>query len=131
MKWPHMDVGQKENHMPLPHSKVTTFPQSEEQSLRQQVTSFEKWRALAGAWPLKRLVALWNDLPGVLPVHEPGDSARENLAVSSPARTNDATESGRTEEPLSGRVKSSPGVCAVGPPGGGWVFGLPVPFLLY
>jgi Protein of unknown function (DUF3489) len=70
MKWPHTDVGQKENHMPLPNSKVTTFPHSEEQSLRQQVTSFEEWRTLAGAWPLKRLVALWNDLPGVLPVQK-------------------------------------------------------------
>src|SRR4051812_39216146 len=27
-------------------------------------------------------------------VHQPGDSARENLAVSSPARANDAPESG-------------------------------------
>jgi hypothetical protein len=70
MKWPHTDVGQKENHMPLSNSKVTTFPHSEEQSLRQQVTSFEEWRALAGAWPLKRLVALWNDLPGVPPVQK-------------------------------------------------------------
>src|SRR3954466_130954 len=70
MKRPHTDVGQKENHMPLPNSKVTTFPQSEEQSLRQQVTSFEEWRALAGAWPLGRLVALWNDLPGVPPVQK-------------------------------------------------------------
>src|SRR3954470_16559367 len=70
MKRPHTDVGQKENHMPLPDSKVTTFPHSEEQSLRQQVTSFEEWRALAGAWPLKRLVALWNDLPGVPPVQK-------------------------------------------------------------
>src|SRR3954470_7465081 len=70
MKWPHTDVGQKENHMPLPNSKETTFPHSEEQSLRQQVTSFEEWRALAGAWPLKRLVALWNDLPGVPPVQK-------------------------------------------------------------
>src|SRR3954452_10979134 len=51
-------------------------------------------------------------------VHEPGDCARENLEVSSPARANDAPESGRTEESLSGRVESSPGVCAVGPPGG-------------
>src|SRR3954463_9348914 len=51
-------------------------------------------------------------------VHQPGDSARENLAVSSPARANNAPESGRTEESLSGRVESSPGVCAVGPPGG-------------
>jgi hypothetical protein len=39
-------------------------------------------------------------------------SARENLAVSSPARANHAPESGRTEESLSGRVESSPGVCA-------------------
>src|SRR3954449_468765 len=51
-------------------------------------------------------------------VHQPGDNARENLAVSSPARANDAPESGRTEESLSGRVESSPGICAVGPPGG-------------
>src|SRR5947208_13453069 len=48
MKRPHTDVGQKENHMPLPNSKETTFPHSEEQSLRQQVTSFEEWRTLAG-----------------------------------------------------------------------------------
>src|SRR3954454_20377880 len=51
-------------------------------------------------------------------VHQPGDSARENLAVSSPARANDAPESGRREESLSGRVESSPGVCALGPRGG-------------
>src|SRR3954471_21198955 len=70
MKRPHTDVGQKENQMPLPNSKETTFPHSEEQSLRQQVTSFEEWRALAGAWPLKRLVALWNDRPGVPPVQK-------------------------------------------------------------
>src|SRR5947209_6333557 len=51
-------------------------------------------------------------------VHQPGDCVGENLAVSSPARANDAPESGRTEESLSGRVESSPGVCAVGPRGG-------------
>src|SRR3954471_1339311 len=51
-------------------------------------------------------------------VHQPGDCARENLAVSSPARANNAPESGSTEESLSGRVESSPGVCAVGPRGG-------------
>ena len=32
MKWPHTDVGQKENHMPLPNSNEATFPHSEEQS---------------------------------------------------------------------------------------------------
>src|SRR3954470_19713689 len=51
-------------------------------------------------------------------VHQPGDSARENLAVSSPARANDAPEIGRTEESVSRRLESSPGVCAAGPPGG-------------
>jgi hypothetical protein len=34
------------------------------------VTSFEQWRASASAWPLKRLVAIWNDLPGVVPVQK-------------------------------------------------------------
>src|SRR3954462_3182251 len=51
-------------------------------------------------------------------VHQPGDCVGENLAVSSPARANHAPESGRTKESLSERVESSPGVCAVGPPGG-------------
>jgi len=32
------------------------------------VTSFEEWKSIAGAWPVKRLVALWNDLPGVIRV---------------------------------------------------------------
>src|SRR3954467_14527585 len=71
-----MSARKRENDMPLPNSKVATFPrsedfpQSEEQSVRQQVTSFEEWRALAGAWPLKRLVVLWNHLPGVPPVQK-------------------------------------------------------------
>jgi hypothetical protein len=34
------------------------------------VTSFEEWRASASAWPLKRLIAIWNDLPGVLPIRK-------------------------------------------------------------
>jgi Protein of unknown function (DUF3489) len=34
------------------------------------VTSLEEWRATASAWPLKRLIAIWNDLPGVLPVQK-------------------------------------------------------------
>jgi hypothetical protein len=51
--------------MPHPPTPEPTFPHSEEHRLAPQLTSFEEWRALAGAWPLKRLVALWNDLPGV------------------------------------------------------------------
>jgi Protein of unknown function (DUF3489) len=34
------------------------------------VTSFEEWRATGSAWPLKQLVAIWNDLPGVVPVQK-------------------------------------------------------------
>src|SRR3954465_13509034 len=31
------------------------------------VTSREEWEAIAGAWSLKRLVEIWNALPGVTP----------------------------------------------------------------
>jgi uncharacterized protein DUF3489 len=55
----------EKNHMPLPDITEPTFSRTEEHSLVQQSTSFEEWKALAGAWPLKRLVTLWNDLPGV------------------------------------------------------------------
>src|SRR3954451_24510869 len=70
MEWPHKDAAQKESKMPLPESKETTVPHTEEHSLIQQLTSMEEWRAAASAWPLKRLVALWNDLPGVAPVQK-------------------------------------------------------------
>src|SRR3954469_12534838 len=69
-KWPHTNVGQKREHMPHPPTPEPTFPHSEEHRRAPQLTSFEEWRALAGAWPLKRLVALWNDLPGVPPVQK-------------------------------------------------------------
>jgi hypothetical protein len=34
------------------------------------ITSAEEWERIAGAWPLKRLVAIWNALPGVTPVEK-------------------------------------------------------------
>jgi hypothetical protein len=34
------------------------------------VTSREEWEVIAGAWPLKRLVEIWNALPGVTPVEK-------------------------------------------------------------
>jgi len=70
MKWPHTGVGQKENHMPLAETKETAVSHTEEQSVIQQLPRMEEWRAAASAWPLKRLVALWNDLPGVAPVQK-------------------------------------------------------------
>ena len=32
------------------------------------VASLEEWESIAGVWPLKRLVAIWNALPGIRPV---------------------------------------------------------------
>src|SRR4051812_23085359 len=34
------------------------------------VTTKDEWEAVAGAWPLKRLVEIWNALPGVTPVEK-------------------------------------------------------------
>src|SRR4051794_31654777 len=34
------------------------------------VTTKDEWQAIAGAWPLKRLVEIWNALPGVTPVEK-------------------------------------------------------------
>src|SRR3954453_16385172 len=34
------------------------------------VTTKDEWAAIAGAWPLKRLVEIWNSLPGVTPVEK-------------------------------------------------------------
>jgi hypothetical protein len=33
-------------------------------------TSFAEWEQIAGAWPLKRLVAIWNNLPSVRPIQK-------------------------------------------------------------
>src|SRR3954449_384674 len=34
------------------------------------LTTKDEWQAIAGAWPLKRLVEIWNALPGVTPVEK-------------------------------------------------------------
>ena len=48
-------------------------------------------------------------------VHQPGNSAGENLAVSPPARANDGRKTERTEESFSRRFESSPGLCSTLP----------------
>src|SRR5947209_13281494 len=47
-------------------------PESGEQENAGQrvVTSRNEWETIAGNWPLKRLVAIWNALPGVTPVEK-------------------------------------------------------------
>src|SRR4051794_37231015 len=34
------------------------------------IASRDEWERIAGVWPLKRLVAIWNALPGVTPVEK-------------------------------------------------------------
>src|SRR5438309_4567001 len=34
------------------------------------IASRDEWEMIAGTWPLKRLVAIWNTLPGVTPVEK-------------------------------------------------------------
>jgi hypothetical protein len=76
MKWPHNHGGQKERgRMPV-HLTEDGFllPTLSEEDARGEDTELlanvEEWERRAGAWPLKRLVAIWNDLPGVLPVQK-------------------------------------------------------------
>src|SRR3954465_3873012 len=76
MKWPHHHGGQKERGSMPVHLTEEGFllpTLSEEEAKTEDaelVRSFEEWEQRAGAWPLKRLVAIWNHLPGVLPVQK-------------------------------------------------------------
>ena len=47
-------------------------PESGEQENAGQrvVTSRNEWETIAGNWPLKRLVAIWSSLPGIIPVEK-------------------------------------------------------------
>ena len=45
-------------------------PENQEQENQRAIKSRDEWEAIAGQWPLKRLVAIWNRLPGVAPVEK-------------------------------------------------------------
>jgi hypothetical protein len=75
MKWPHNHGGQKESSsMPVHVTKEgllhTVLGEEVKTEDIELVRSFEEWEQRAGSWPLKRLVAIWNDLPGVLAVQK-------------------------------------------------------------
>src|SRR4051794_13570055 len=112
MEWPHrMAARKRTTDMPLPDTKELTVAQSEEPCRVQHLTSLEEWRALASAWPLKRLVAIWNDLPGVVPVQKftSREIALENLAVSSRFRAREDAERERAEsDSVSRRLRTQP-----------------------
>jgi len=49
------------------------LPLSGEEGKREDTefaTTFAEWEQIAGAWPLKRLVAIWNNLPSVRPIQK-------------------------------------------------------------
>ncbi|MFL6449259.1 MAG: DUF3489 domain-containing protein [Bryobacteraceae bacterium] len=86
------------------------------------ITSFEEWEARAGSWPLKRLVAIWNDLPGVVPVQKftSRDIALERiwrfLHASEPARQRKREE--QTRIPFREGSKAAQVYALVGRPQG-------------
>src|SRR3982751_6939584 len=83
MKWPQNHVGQKESSsMPVHLTTEGWLNTLSEEEARTEdaelVRSFAEWEARACSWPLKRLVASWNDLPGVVPV---GKFTNRKIAV--------------------------------------------------
>src|SRR3954469_4136688 len=56
-----------------PTAPFTEIPTDNGQRANAQkgvVTTREEWEVVAGAWPLKRLVEIWNVLSGVTPVEK-------------------------------------------------------------
>jgi len=50
-------------------TKISVEP-SEAAEATRVIASRDEWEALAAAWPLQRLVEIWNSLPGVTPVQK-------------------------------------------------------------
>src|SRR3954462_1289945 len=107
MNWPHNHGGQKESSsMPVHLTKEGFLRTLSEEDARTEdaelVRSFEEWEQRAGSWPLKRLVAIWNDLPGVLAVQKftSREIALERiwrfLHASEPARQRKGKEQNRS-----------------------------------
>src|SRR3982751_3161926 len=78
-------------------------PENQKQENQRAITSRDEWEAIAGQWPLKRLVAIWNSLPGVTPVEKftSRQIALERIwrAVESPehARREATTKAGKAK----------------------------------
>src|SRR3954466_8305929 len=87
------------------------------------VTTKDEWEVIAGTWPLKRLVEIWNALPGVPPVEKftSRQIALERIwrAVESPeqARGKAQGKAGQTKVRFREGSQSSSGICPALPPG--------------
>jgi Protein of unknown function (DUF3489) len=51
-------------------TEITPEKEYEENATERVIASKDEWESVAGEWPLKRLVAIWNGLPGVTPVEK-------------------------------------------------------------
>jgi hypothetical protein len=45
-------------------------PEKQEGENQRAISTRDEWEAIAGQWPLKRLVSIWNSLPGVARVEK-------------------------------------------------------------
>src|SRR4051812_10151324 len=87
------------------------------------IASRDEWETIAGVWPLKRLVAIWNALPGVTPVEKFTNRqiALERIwrAIESPERAQAKAQGKREQTKARFREgsKASPSVCPALPAG--------------
>jgi hypothetical protein len=51
-------------------TSIASGDAEQENAALRVITSTGEWEQVAGDWPLKRLVAVWNALPGVTPVQK-------------------------------------------------------------
>ena len=74
MEWPSHDGKRSNEEWPsisqptVQSGKVLRTAERTTISRSSQVK--DEWKAVAGEWPLKRLIAIWNGLPGVTPVEK-------------------------------------------------------------
>src|SRR5436305_15069826 len=73
----------------LPTDKI-----DRENAARMVITSRDEWERIAGAWPLKKLVEIWNALPGVTPVEK---FTSRQIALERIWRAVEPREQGTTE----------------------------------
>ena len=71
--------------------------QETELSHAKLVTSFEEWKQMADTWPMKRLIMVWNELPGVVPVRK---FTSRPIAVERIWRVSQGAESRPRRKPL-------------------------------
>ena len=95
MEWPSHDGKEKQRdmafHLTTEGVIAEVTPDNQDHGNHRVIASRDEWEAVAGEWPLKRLVAIWNSLPGVIPVDKftSRPIARERIwrAVESPKQT--------------------------------------------